>query len=74
MCVALGCTCPPCCAVPTQIDGGLTFTEPTAMLVGNVEGKENVSANSHAFWVAELGLAGGHGWPRRVAANRVRCG
>ena len=29
--------------MPTQIDGGLTFTEPTAMLAGIVEGKENVS-------------------------------
>lgn len=30
-----------------SIDGGLTFTEPTAMLVGNVEGKENVPVRVH---------------------------
>ncbi len=29
-----------CCL---QIDGGLTFTEPTAIISGKVEGQENVS-------------------------------
>lgn len=30
------------CPCYVQIDGGLTFTEPTAIICGEVEGAENV--------------------------------
>ncbi len=31
------------CVATLQIDGGVTFTEPTAIVSGKVEGQENVS-------------------------------
>lgn len=41
--LCLQCHSQMCLSLPSfQIDGGISFTEPTAIIAGSVEGRENV--------------------------------